>query len=241
MSISIKLLKDFITYNDNLTQSKRAIFNSKIFYLETTGFLGNLKILGHNLFEFPIAELKDKLYCFIDENNTITFSTNRDNLKHFSIITDTSDWSETHSKNLKDIKYSKRFYKEILRIFKNTGEDYFFTNGLSNIFEVQGQENFKLITGYDYKDLGTASEIKTLNDLIKKIRLLAKFRSLDFIAEKSKVKKEKIISIIGIKADISLKDIDNLVKFCHKFSTNNSDITSSNSDITSSTKLITTT
>ncbi|MDR1926316.1 MAG: hypothetical protein LBQ13_01330 [Endomicrobium sp.] len=224
MTITIKLLQDFIVYNDDLTQSKRAILDSKIFYLESTGFLGNLKILGHNLFEFPILELKNKLYCFIDENSIITFSTKRDNLKHFSIITDTSNWAEKHYENLKDIKHAKEFYKEILKIFKNTGEDYFFINGLSNIFRAQGQENFKLIAGYDYKDLGTSSEIKTLNDLTKKIRLLTKFRSLDFIAERSKVKKEKIISIIGIKTDISLKDIENLVKFCYKFSSNTLDI-----------------
>jgi hypothetical protein len=216
MSISIKLLEDFSNYSDSLLWSKKAILDSKIFYLETTGFLGSLKTLGGNMFEFPIVELKKTLYCSINESNIIVFSTIRNNLKHFSIIADTINWNEGFYKNMEDVKYAKRFYSEILKIFKNTGEDYFFLRGLELIFSIQGGNNFKSIGGYDYKDLGTCPDIKTINDLIKKLRLLIKFKSLEYVSERSKVKEERIRAIMNIKTDIDLKDIDNLVKLCCK-------------------------
>jgi hypothetical protein len=116
---------------------------------------------------------------------------------------------------LQDIKYAKSFYGEVYTIFRQNDEEEFFIAELKNIAEIQQTCNFKKITGFDISDThidSGKSKIETTKQLINKLNFLIKLKSIEEIANKSKVSKEVIESVLRIKDDIKLKDLNSLIK-----------------------------
>ncbi|GMO56703.1 MAG: hypothetical protein Ta2D_01830 [Rickettsiales bacterium] len=82
------------------------------------------------------------------------------------------DYKDMLKRSISTFSKAKKYYKSVLDDFKESGEIDFFANELKFINEVQGKENFKKITGYDYIDFYfDKNNIKTEENILKLVQL----------------------------------------------------------------------
>lgn len=211
-NFKINITKEFRDYLNSLNTNKKSIVISKLLFLENTGFLGNCKALGNNIFEYKIDTIKDNIKYFIENNTILFFIKEKDNDKTINL-------EEYNNEILKDIKFAKTLYNEIYNLFKQTNEEIFFMNILKNILVVQGKENFRKITYFDsgyIENNDNKNKLETLGQLKDNIKFIIHLKSIDYISEKTKIKKENIEQILKVKEDINLNDLQKLIKFLNK-------------------------
>lgn len=211
-NFKINITKEFRDYLNSLNTNKKSIVISKLLFLENTGFLGNCKALGNNIFEYKIDTIKDNIKYFIENNTILFFVKEKDNDKTINL-------EEYNNEILKDIKFAKTLYNEIYNLFKQTNEEIFFMNILKNILVVQGKENFKKITGFEsnyIENKDNKDKLETLEQLKNSLKFIIQLKSIDYIIEKTKIKKEDIEQILKIKENINLSDLSKLIKFLNK-------------------------
>ena len=139
-NFKINITKEFRDYLNSLNANKKSIVISKLLFLESTGFLGNCKALGNNIFEYKIDVIKDDIKCFMDNNNILFFIKQKDNNDVISL-------EIYNNEALKDLKFARILYNEVYNLYKQTDEEIFFINILKNSLVLQGKENFKLLHG----------------------------------------------------------------------------------------------
>ena len=231
MTFKIKADLSFINYRNKLALSKRVLLDSKISFLEQTGFMGNCKILSNGIFEFSISQLNDsKTYCIMDNGtNTIVFSSDLNETQRIKNESQSNTNSENTIKleslqdiknnSLKDIKYAKTYFNQIMSSYGEDNEaDSFLMNELKNIFNIQGKDNFENISGFDFSEINSTKSLETVKDLQNRIKLITKIKSIDYLVNKSGISANSIQSILKIKEDISLKDLNSLKVFFSKSS-----------------------
>lgn len=236
MTFEIKIVPNFISCRDKLSLSKRALLDSKISYLENTGFMGNCKAFGNGMFEFSISQLNDyKIYCTIDnDTNIIVFTCSLNELleiknknkenetenKKKEENKELSSWKDIKLESLKDEKFAKAYFNQIMSIYQeqtaNSEVDTFLMNELKNIFKSQGKDSFKNLAGFDLSDLDVSKSIATIKDLQERLKLTIKIKSINYVAKKSGVSEKSIQSILKVKDDFDLKDINVLRTFFTK-------------------------
>lgn len=210
-NFKINITKEFRDYLNSLNANKKSIVISKLLFLENTGFLGNCKALGNNIFEYKIDTIKDNIKYFIENNTILFFVKEKDNDKTINL-------EEYNNEILKDLKFAKMLYNEVYSLYKQTDEEIFFINILKNILVVQGKENFKKITGFEsnYIENKDNKKLETLEQLKNNLKFIIQLKSIDYISEKTKIKKENIEQILKVKEDIDLNDLQKLIKFLNK-------------------------
>lgn len=211
-NFNVNLTQDFKEYLDSLNIAKKSNIISRLLFLESTGFLGNCKALGNNIFEYKIDAIKDNIKCFMNNDNILFFvKQNNDN--------DLMSLKQYNNEALKNLKFTKTLYNEVYSLYKQTDEEIFFINILKNILVVQGKENFKKITNFDsvyIENNGNKNELETLGQLKNNIKFIIQLKSIDYISEKAKINKENIEQILKVKEDINLIDLQKLIKFLNK-------------------------
>jgi putative component of toxin-antitoxin plasmid stabilization module len=208
--------------------------DSKISFLENTGFMGNCKAFGNGMFEFSIRQLNDyKIYCVIDnDTNIIVFACNLNELLEVKNKESEAEdkkkenskelglWKDIKLESLKDEKHAKAYFNQIMSIYHETSAsnevDSFLMNELKNIFKGQGKDNFKNLAGFDLSDLDISKSITTIKNLQERLKLTVKIKSVNYIAKKSGVSEKSIQSILKIKDDFDLKDVNVLRTFFTK-------------------------
>ena len=172
-NFKINITKEFRDYLNSLNANKKSIVISKLLFLESTGFLGNCKALGNNIFEYKIDVIKDDIKCFMDNNNILFFIKQKDNNDVISL-------EIYNNEALKDLKFARILYNEVYNLYKQTDEEIFFINILKNILVVQGKENFKKITGFDsgyIENNGNKTKLETLGQLKDNIKFIIQLKS----------------------------------------------------------------
>ena len=211
-NFKINLTKEFKDYLNSLNTNKKSTIISKLLFLESTGFLGNCKALGNNIFEYKIDTIKDNVKYFIDNNIILFFIKEKNNNEMINL-------EDYNNEVLKDTKFAKALYNEIYNLYRQTNEEMFFINILKNILMVQGKENFKKITGFEsnyIENKDNKNKLETLEQLKNSLKFIIQLKSIDYIIEKTKIKKEDIEQILKIKENINLSDLDKLIKFLNK-------------------------
>ena len=67
--------------------------------------------------------------------------------------TEVFDFFELHNKELENFDYAKSFYKAVLNNFKRDNDVNYLITFLKELSDIQGYDNFKKITGFEYKKL----------------------------------------------------------------------------------------
>ena len=151
---------------------------------------------------------------YIDNNNILFFIKEKNNN---GMMINLEDYN---NELLKDTKFAKALYNEIYNLYRQTNEEMFFINILRNILMVQGKENFKKIKSFEYNNYienkDNKDKLETLEQLKNSLKFIIQLKSIDYIIEKTKIKKEDIEQILKIKENINLSDLDKLIKFLNK-------------------------
>lgn len=259
MTFKIKTDASFINYRNKLTSSKKVILDSKISFLESTGFMGNCKIFSNGIFEFNVNQINDfKIYCIMDSNtNTIIFSSDLNETQRIkndlqSILNNQSNSNNSNSNNsnnnssdnnksnnntnsnntiklelwkdiklnsLKDNRYAKAYYNQIMSIYKdNDNTELFLLSELEVIYSAQGKDNFENIAGFDFLEINSTKSLTSIKDLQDRIKLTSKIKSIEYLISKSGVSEKSINLILKIKEDLNLKDLNSLKVFFSKSS-----------------------
>ncbi|MDR2526978.1 MAG: hypothetical protein LBC92_03840 [Rickettsiales bacterium] len=202
----IKLCEDFIKYVSQFQLLKQSILDAHIFFLENTGHLENCKMLGKGIFRFEVKKF-ESLLCNIDnETNTITFFLNDNNAT-------TESYKMLLKEKLKDIRYARYFYNQIISLYKKYDEDYFLQAALRLIFETRGGIIFREITCFKYEEISMSDNVKTLQDLIKRLKLKVRVKSIGRICKETETPINGISNLLKIKADVSLNDLYKLINY----------------------------
>lgn len=72
-------------------------------------------------------------------------------------------------RNYEDFNKCFDRFKAVLKVAKEENDKDFLLEELKTLYEVQGSENFKKITGFNYEDLDD-NNIKTMDDLLRLIQ-----------------------------------------------------------------------
>jgi hypothetical protein len=210
----IKIVPEFEAYVEKLALAKKVLLSSKLSYLESSGHLGNCRMLNGGALEFAINRLNDsKIYCIVDNaNNFIIFANDPGKLREVD-RENLKSWRKINDENLKDVKYAKSYFEEIMAIYQETSDDEFLLKELKNIFDNQGKGNFKSMAGFDLADLDVSKPILTLRDLQNKLKLTIKIKSISYLTAKSGLSEQSVRSLLKIREDFNLKDVNNLIKY----------------------------
>ena len=118
---------------------------------------------------------------------------------------------EILSKNeYSDFDNAKKMYKSVVKVYKETNDKEFLLNELKILFEVQGSENFKKITGFDYNTLQEESYINTMDDLLKIIQAKILIFGKNDVVKKTGLSIPTINRFFSETKDVSLKTLFNI-------------------------------
>jgi DNA-binding phage protein len=122
----------------------------------------------------------------------------------------TYDYIDLIKKNLSDFKYAKTYYTYTLKDFKEDKDLKSFEFVLNLIFEVQGADNFKKITGFNYDDFTMDSG--DIKDLLKLIQVFIMINGKKEVAERSKLTIPTINKIFKPNVNLTIDTLNNLVE-----------------------------
>lgn len=210
-NFKLNMTKEFKDYLDSLNMNRKSIVISKMIFFENTGFLGNCRALGNNLFEYKIDNMKDNIKYFINNDVVLFFNKERND-------NETINFKDYINEVLKDVKFTKSLYNEIYNLYNQTNEEVFFINTLKNILKILGKDIFNKITNLNsqYIENDSKNKIETLSQLQDNLNFIIKLKSIDYISEKTNIKNEDIIQILKIRGNLNLNDLQKLIKFLNK-------------------------
>ena len=124
---------------------------------------------------------------------------------------ETYNFIDLIKKDFKDFEDAKEYYKLHLKLFKKEGKVNNFIYILSILHEVQGDENFKKITGFDYTEV-PQEKGDDLNYLIKYIKLSIILNGKKTIKEKTGLTIPTINKLFKPNSNITINTLNTLIE-----------------------------
>ena len=112
------------------------------------------------------------------------------------------DFFELHNRELKDFGYAKSFYGAVLKQFFEDKNISYFNNFLKRLYDIQGSENFKKITGFDYSLI--ANKQNDMSGLIDMLSVFVKIKGKKNTAQESGLSIPTINNILSKDKNITI-------------------------------------